>query len=55
MVNVYAFEIKTLVLVEAETEDEAWDKVQDATRSAVGDFIYEISEEDSKIEQPPNT
>lgn len=42
----YAFEIKTLVMVEAESEDEAWEQVQDATRAGVSDFIFERSPED---------
>lgn len=48
MTTKYAFEIKTLVLVEAESEEEAWDNVQDATRQAVGDFVYERSPEDDQ-------
>lgn len=48
MTTKYAFEIKTLVLVEAESEEEAWDNVQDATRQAVSDFVYERSPEDDR-------
>lgn len=46
----YAFEIKTLVMVEAETEDEAWDLLPAAARGAICDFDYERSPEDDKVE-----
>ena len=42
----YAFEIKTLVMVDANSEDEAWDKVRDTARDAVCDFDFERSPED---------
>lgn len=45
----YAFEIKTLIMVEAESEDEAWDLVKDETRTAVDDFAYERSPEDDEL------
>ena len=42
----YAFEIKTLVMVDANSEDEAWDKVRDTARDAISDFDFERSPED---------
>ena len=38
----YAFEIKTLIMVEADSEDEAWDKVRDTARDAVCDFDFDF-------------
>lgn len=46
----YAFEIKTLVMVEAESEDEAWDLLPTVAREAVCGFDYERSPEDDKDE-----
>ena len=42
----YAFEIKTLVMVEAESEEDAWDKLPATAREALCDFDYERSPED---------
>ena len=50
MTTKYAFEIKTLVLVEAESEDEAWDLLPTTAREALCDFDYERSPEDDKGE-----
>lgn len=44
----YAFEIKTLVMVEAESEEEAWDNLPEVARDSVRDFDYERSPEDDK-------
>ena len=44
----YAFEIKTPVMVEAESEDEAWDNLPATAREALCDFDYERSSEDDK-------
>lgn len=46
----YAFEIKTLVMVEAESEEEAWDNLLATAREALCDFDYERSPEDDKEE-----
>ena len=46
----YAFEIKTLVMVDANSEDEAWDKVRDTARDAISDFDFERSPEDDDDE-----
>ena len=46
----YAFEIKTLVMVEAESEEEAWDNLPATAREALCDFDYERSPEDDKEE-----
>ena len=46
----YAFEVKTLVMVEAESEDEAWNHLPETARNAVEDFDYERSPEDDKEE-----
>ena len=46
----YAFEVKTLVIVEAESEDEAWELLPETARNAVGDFDYERSYEDDNEE-----
>ena len=46
----YAFEVKTLVMAEAESEDEAWDLLPEAARNAVADFDYERSPEDDSEE-----
>ena len=46
----YALEIKTLVMVEAESEDEAWDSLPATAREALCDFDYERSLEDDKDE-----
>lgn len=46
----YAFEVKTLVMVEAESEDEAWDLLPATAREALCDFDYERSSEDDKEE-----
>lgn len=45
-----AFEVKTPVMVEAESEDEAWDLLPTAAREALCDFDYERSPEDDKEE-----
>ena len=42
----YAFEIKTLVMVDADSEDEAGDMVRGTARDAVCDFDFERSPED---------
>lgn len=42
----YAFEIKTLIMVEADSEVEAWDMVRGTARDAVCDFDFERSPED---------
>ena len=42
----YAFEVKTLVIVEAE----AWELLPETARNAVGDFDYERSYEDDNEE-----
>ena len=47
----YAFEIKTLVMVEAESEDEAWDLLPTTVREALCDFDYERSPEDDKEDE----
>ena len=47
----YAFEIKTLVMVEAESEDEAWDNLLATAREALYDFDYERSPEDDKEDE----
>ena len=44
----YAFEVKTLVMVEATSEEEAWDNLPAAARQALCDFDYERSPEDDK-------
>lgn len=44
----YAFEIKTLVMVEADSEEEAWDLLPATAREAISDFDYERSPEDDK-------
>lgn len=46
----YTFEIKTLIMVEADSEDEAWDKLPEVARTAIGDFDYERSPEDDQDE-----
>ena len=46
----YAFEIKTLIMVEADSEVEAWDKVRGTARDAVCDFDFERSPEDDADE-----
>ena len=46
----YAFEIKSLVMVEADSEDEAWDLLPEKAREAICDFDYERSPEDDKDE-----
>lgn len=46
----YAFEIKTLVMVEAESEAEAWDLLPSVSREALCDFDYERSPEDDESE-----
>lgn len=46
----YAFEIKTLVMVEAESEDEAWELLPATALEAICDFDYERSPEDDKDE-----
>ena len=47
----YAFEIKTLVMVEAESEEEAWDNLPATVREALYDFDYERSPEDDKEDE----
>ena len=47
----YAFEIKTLVMVEAESEDEAWDNLPATVREAICDLDYERSPEDDKEDE----
>lgn len=50
----YAFDIKTMVMVEADSEDEAWDKVEEHTRISVSDFVYERNpecDEPDEVEQ----
>ena len=44
----YAFEVKTLVMVEANSEEEAWDNLPATARQAIADFDYERSPEDDK-------
>ena len=46
----YAFEIKTLVMVEAESEDEAWDLLPSVARESLCDFDYERSYEDDEMD-----
>ena len=46
----YAFEVKTLVMVEAESEDEAYALLPAIAREAICDFDYERSPEDDKDE-----
>ena len=46
----YAFEIKTLIMVEADSEVEAWAMVRDTARDAVCDFDFERSPEDDDDE-----
>ena len=46
----YAFEIKTLVMVEADSEVEAWDMVRGTAQDAVCDFDFERSPEDDDDE-----
>ena len=47
----YAFEIKTLVMVEAESEDEAWDNLSATACEALCDCDYERSPEDDKADE----
>mgnify|MGYP003617801698 FL=1 len=44
----YAFEVKTLVMVEAESEDEAWDLLPATARESLCDFACFRSPEDDK-------
>ena len=46
----YAFEIKTLIMVEADSEVEAWDMVRGTARDAVRNFDFERSPEDDDDE-----
>ena len=48
----YAFEIKTLVMVEAESEDEAWEQVSNTAQDALHDFDYERSPENDQDAVP---
>lgn len=41
----YAFEIESLVLVEADTEQEAWAKVRETTAQSVTDFDFKRADE----------
>lgn len=42
----YAFAVKSLVMVEAESEDEAWDLLPQTARDALCDFDYERNPKD---------
>lgn len=41
----YAFEIESLVLVEADSEQEAWGKVRAVTAESVQDFDFSRADE----------
>lgn len=41
----YAFEIESLVLVEADSEQEAWEKVRAVTSESVQDFDFKRADE----------
>lgn len=45
---IYAFEVKTLVMVQAESEDDAWDLLPTVASESICDFDYERSPEDDK-------
>lgn len=46
----YAFEVKTLVVVDADSLEDAWEQLPMVAKAVVGDFDYEYSEEDSEEE-----
>jgi len=44
----YVFDIKTMVVVEAETLDKAWDLLPETAQAHVCDFDYALNEEETE-------